>query len=279
MIRSGSVKSITGVQMQHAFQSFWLGPQISPYQWLSMQSFARHGHRYLLYCYDRLPVPAGIELRDAADILPRGRVFFYRRGPGAGSVGAFANLFRYKLLRDHGGWWVDTDVICLGPELPDAEVVIARESSTHLGNAVLKLPREHPLAVQLFSEADAQRNDLSWGQTGPQLLTRLVLGSVWERYVLPTTFCFPISPHHDDYRMMLDPELAGIAKSRIAGSPLVHLWNEAWRRVNFNYFAPPLRGSLLSELFDTYLPFEPAAATIRAFMRYEPEATNGFVTR
>jgi hypothetical protein len=98
---------------------------------------------------------------------------------------------------------------------------------------------------------------------------------MWERYVLPTTFCFPISPHHDDYRMMLDPELAGIAKSRIAGSPLVHLWNEAWRRVNFNYFVPPRRGSLLSELFDTYLPFERAAATIRAFMRYEPEAADG----
>ena len=48
--------------MQHVFQSFWLGPQISPYQLLSMQSFVSHGHRYILYCYDRMPVVPGVEL-------------------------------------------------------------------------------------------------------------------------------------------------------------------------------------------------------------------------
>jgi hypothetical protein len=265
--------------MQHVFQSFWLGPQISPYQLLAMQSFLSHGHRYILYCYDQLPVVPGVELRDAADILPRSRVFFYQRGPGAGSVGAFANLFRYKLLRDRGGWWVDTDVICRAREMPDGELVLARESPAHLGNAVLKLPRRHPLAAQLYDEAGAQGEDLRWGQTGPQLLTRLVLGSKWERYVLPSSFCFPISPHHDDYRIMLDPDLSGIAKSRIAESPLVHLWNEAWRRINFNYSMPPPKGSLLAELFETHLPFRRATETIRAFMRYEPEANDGFAAR
>jgi len=258
--------------MQHVFQSFWLGPQISPYQLLSMQSFLSHGHRYLLYCYDRMPVVPGVELRDAADILPRNRVFFYKRGPGAGSIGAFANLFRYKLLRDHGGWWVDADVICRARDMPDAEVVIARESPTHLGNAVLKLPPKHPLAAQLYTQAGAQGEDLSWGQTGPQLLTRLVLGSRWEQYVLPSSFCFPISYHDDEYRMMLDPGLSDIARSRIAESPLVHLWNEVWRRINFNYFLPPPGGSLLAEFFETYLPFERATEMIRAFMRYEREA-------
>jgi hypothetical protein len=102
---------------------------------------------------------------------------------------------------------------------------------------------------------------------------------MWERYVLPSSFCFPISPHHDDYRLMLDPDLSGIAKSRIAESPLVHLWNEAWRRINFNYSMPPPKGSLLGELFDTYLPFKRATETIRAFMRYEPETADGFAAR
>ena len=259
--------------MQHVFQSFWLGPQISPYQLLSMQSFVSHDHRYILYCYDRMPVVPGVELRDAADILPRSRIFFYKRGPGAGSVSAFTNLFRYKLLRDRGGWWTDTDVICLGRELPDTDVVMAWESSAHVGTAVLKLPQGHPLAAELCEQAELQGEDLSWGQTGPQLLTRLVIGSRWERCVLPTSFCFPISYHHDEYRMMLDPNLSGIARSRIAESSLVHLWNEEWRRINFNYFAPPPNGSLLAELFETYLPFKRAIESIRAFRRYEPEAT------
>jgi Glycosyltransferase sugar-binding region containing DXD motif len=258
--------------MRHVFQSFWLGPQISPYQLLSMQSFLSHGHRYILYCYDRMPVVPGVELRDAADILSRNRVFFYKQGPGAGSVSAFSNLFRYKLLRDRGGWWTDTDVICLGHKLPDAELVMARESPTDVGTAVLRLPQGHPLAAQLCREAEAQGEDVSWGQAGPQLLTRLVLGSRWEQYVLPSSFCFPISYHDDEYRMMLDPGLSDIARSRIAESPLVHLWNEVWRRINFNYFLPPPGGSLLAEFFETYLPFERATEMIRAFMRYEREA-------
>ena len=72
-------------EMQHVFQSFWLGPQISPYQLLSMQSFVSHGHRYILYCYDRMPVVPGVELRDAADILPRSRVFFTSEDPARGA--------------------------------------------------------------------------------------------------------------------------------------------------------------------------------------------------
>jgi len=182
-------------------------------------------------------------------------------------------------LRDRGGWWVDTDIICLGRELPDAELVMARESPTLVGTAVLKLPRRHPLAAELCKEAEAQGEDLSWGQTGPQLLTRLVLGSKWEPWVLPTNFCFPISYYHDEYRMLLDPNLLGMAKARIAESPLVHLWNEVLRQKNFNYSLPPPKGSLLSDFFDTYLSFERANETIRAFMRYEPEATDWLAVR
>ena len=73
--------------------------------------------------------------------------------------------------------------------------------------------------------------------------------------------------------MMLDPNLSGIGRSRIAESSLVHLWNEEWRRINFNYFAPPPNGSLLAELFENYLPFRRAMESIRAFRRYEPETT------
>ena len=46
-------------------------------------------------------------------------MFFYTDALHVGSVAGFSNLFRYELLRRDGGWWVDTDVLCLAAELAD----------------------------------------------------------------------------------------------------------------------------------------------------------------
>ena len=102
---------------KHLFQSFWAGPSLSPYEHLCLTSFIDRGHAFDLYTFDaNLAVPAGVQLRDAATILDQSEYFVYENGPGRGSPSAFANLFRYKLLQDKGGWWVDTDVICLADE-------------------------------------------------------------------------------------------------------------------------------------------------------------------
>ena len=37
---------------------------------LAMKSFVAFGHRYILYAYRKFDVPAGVELRDANEILP-----------------------------------------------------------------------------------------------------------------------------------------------------------------------------------------------------------------
>src|SRR5262249_54280435 len=42
------------------------------------------------------------------------KVFVYQaEGFGKGSPSAFSNYFRYKLLAEKGGWWIDTDVVRL----------------------------------------------------------------------------------------------------------------------------------------------------------------------
>ena len=156
---------------KHAFfQSFWFGDAVAPHHWLCMTSFVDHGHSFCLYSYDPIAVPRGVELRDAREILPRERVFFYSRGAGTGSPAAFSNLFRYKLLAERGGWWVDTDVFCQADIMTDTDLVFAREQPFHINCAILKFPAGHPLAWQLFTEADRAGTDLNWGQTGPDLL-------------------------------------------------------------------------------------------------------------
>ena len=41
----------------------------------------------------------------------------------------FSNFFRYKLLLERGGWWVDADMVCLRPFAFDKEHVFASEVS------------------------------------------------------------------------------------------------------------------------------------------------------
>jgi hypothetical protein len=61
-------------------------------------------------------------------------VFFYgdRAGIGRGSVSAFSNLFRYYLLHQMGGWWVDADVVCLSECVPATPIFMGWEYEQHL---------------------------------------------------------------------------------------------------------------------------------------------------
>ena len=68
--------------MQEEFHAFWSGPQLTPYEELSLASVVSRGHRVLLYSYDStLRVPSGVELRPAENILPGAiREFVYPNG-------------------------------------------------------------------------------------------------------------------------------------------------------------------------------------------------------
>jgi Glycosyltransferase sugar-binding region containing DXD motif len=80
---------------------------------LSIRSFQVHGHDYHLYAYEPIEnLPAGVVVQDANEILPRSSIFQYT---GYATYAGFANFFRYKLLLERGGWWADTDVVCLRP--------------------------------------------------------------------------------------------------------------------------------------------------------------------
>ena len=94
-------------------QGLWIGDHLSTMEQLSIASFLDHGHEYHLYVYQPVSnVPTGTSVKDAYEILPESMIFQYRKHP---SYAGFANFFRYKLLLDVGGWWVDTDTVCLRP--------------------------------------------------------------------------------------------------------------------------------------------------------------------
>ena len=82
----------------------------------NVHSFVAHGHVVNLWVYSRAGVnlPGLCRVMDANEVVDCGQAFTYRHGIHAGSWAGFSDIFRYKVLLDHGGWWCDTDVTCMG---------------------------------------------------------------------------------------------------------------------------------------------------------------------
>src|SRR5215216_3083614 len=114
-----------GAASNRIIQGLWIGPELSVMEQLSASSFLRNGHEYHLYVYDEMRnVPEGTVVKAASEILPSSSIFQYKH---QASYAGFANFFRYKLLLERGGWWADTDIVCLRPFDFAAPYVFASE--------------------------------------------------------------------------------------------------------------------------------------------------------
>ncbi len=252
-------------------RSFWYGTELSPYEVLCLKSFVDHGHSVELYAYDRdLVVPAGVRLCDASEVLAKDKVFFYASGPGKGSVAGFSNLFRYSLLLCKGGWWVDTDVICLSSHLPSLDRFFAWEDHDEVvvGCAVVKLPPNDRILVECLSQISAFRADAPWGTTGPFLLTATVRALDLTSEVQPFETAYPW--HHSRSIEVLDPQQADVISMATSNATCHHLWHENFRRCGISKLIRPPAGSYLDLLFrrhDVEFPAQPAydyGALVRA---------------
>ena len=96
----------------------WVGRFLSPVELLCLHSYLAQGHEFQLWTYSRiknLPNHKNLRVKDAAEILPRRKVFRYRGGDHPDRYAGFSDIFRYKLLFEQGGWWADLDTVCLRP--------------------------------------------------------------------------------------------------------------------------------------------------------------------
>ena len=83
----------------------WIGSPLSAMETLSLSSFVAHGHPVNLYVYDEVRnLPPGVHVSDAGEIIPRSRIFRVGAPEEKGSFANFADLFRYTLLWEKGGW-------------------------------------------------------------------------------------------------------------------------------------------------------------------------------
>jgi hypothetical protein len=217
---------------------------------LSAASFMAHGHEYHLYVYDAVGgVPPGVVLRDANEILPASMIFQYAHSK---SYAGFANHFRYRLLFDKGGWWADTDLVCLKPfAFPDEYVFSSEEhqGAPFINNGVMKAPAGNELLAHLCGVCRAKDPEqLLWGETGPKLLNEAVRQFGLERHVQPPAAFCPFG--YLEWEAALDPDARHAFGE---ATHAVHLWNEMWRRAGRDKNAPHHPDCLYERLKRKYL--------------------------
>lgn len=233
--------------------SAWLGDTLSYLETLCLTSMVSFGHKVVLYSYsDTLTVPNGVDLRDAADIMPREQ--FSRYANGSYALGS--NLFRYELFARFPCIWVDTDMLLLRPIPELADYIYGWEDASYINTAVLSIPASSPMLCEMLAlvaespffapwwdetqkskqeeavrrQAPLGLSDLPWATTGPKLVTYLAIKHEVARFAAtPETF-YPV--HWRDYRLPFEPrdQVTASLREHTIG---VHLWNHMLGSLKF----------------------------------------------
>ncbi|MBI1247230.1 hypothetical protein GC197_05220 [bacterium] len=260
-------------------QTLWIGDRLTRLERLCLASFVYHGHPVDLYVYDEIAgVPDGVTLMDANEIVPQEQVFTYFGGSYAG----FADLFRWKMLYDRGGCWIDADMLCIRPFQFDEPIVFGREIdlakniSWTAAVGVLIFPQGSEVCAYMVDRClnphridrrdrlkDISRKlyrryvsgnivPVGWGSAGgPVGFSHAMAKFQLKRYEVPTTVFYPVSGAHwespFDQTYSQCPQLYNATLG-------VHLWNEILRQNDFDKDAPYEAGSLMDHYEQVYLP-------------------------
>ena len=205
-------------------QSFWTG-LITDMERLCIKSYLDNGHEFHLYTYESLAgLPAGTTVRDANEVIPHEQMEKFANPQ------QFADHFRYVLLYEKGGWWMDMDTVCLRPFDFKEDYVFALSASTSIviPNGYIKVPAKSPLmAYCLQNTANVHKNALAamdFQQLGPILITRGIRELGLERFVLPCDTFDPV--HWDRAEQIIDPDI----RWDLTKSYCVHLFHAMWNR-------------------------------------------------
>ena len=136
--------------MSNIIQSLWIGNKLTKMEQLSIKSFLQNGYTYHLYTYNNVKnVPTGTIIKDGNEIISKHQIFTYQNG----SYAAFSNLFRFTLLYQKGGYWADTDLICIKPFNFTREYVFVSEPSKDYKKSLptsclIKLPKKNKVSLR-----------------------------------------------------------------------------------------------------------------------------------
>lgn len=236
--------------------ALWIGDRLGKISSSCLRSFVLRGHKVLLHTYGEiLDLPEGVQCVDANAIIPKNKIFKHNR---TGSYALFSDVFRYELLKQVSGVYVDCDVYCLKPVIiPPSNYLLGFESNNKINGAVLALPHESQLLTSLLNAAynpffvppwykkSRQRRlklkktfgigqniaDMPWGVIGPDAITYFVKELNLLNQVQPIDIFYPV--HYDCINLLTDPQL-NIEDVTSSRTSCVHLYNEILRAIDID---------------------------------------------
>lgn len=287
--------------MNRIVQSFWYSQNpnqntITPIEILCIASYLHHQHEFHLYTYTpndasminlqenlkNSPYFQNLYIKDAREIMGEEKIFFDDRGQIG--IAAFSDLFRFSMLEQKGGWWVDMDTICLQPINFAQPYVFAteRKNDKKEGSAtcIIKAPKNSPFLKELLTQANhiiqedresvkrmqktlsfkikllfkpklkQKINKNHWGIIGPLFLERMLdTHQNMQQYIVPAEYFCHINfwePQH-----FIDPNFTLPQNKTIY---TLHVWNAMWENFTMDKNTFP-KGSLLQKLQDQFLCF------------------------
>lgn len=232
-------------------KTLWISDILDNHQKLCMQSFLKNDSIPHIYSYGKIKnLPEGAVLKDANEIIPEEYVFkdLYN------SYATFSDWFRIKLLFLKGGWWVDSDMLCIKPFNITSPYVFATEKIErggdhviNISNCVIKMPKNSEIGKTILHNIEntltglVDKTKIQWTAIGAKTLGEEILKKELTNYIVsPLVFC-PIDFHN--YKdIFQDPsfELSDITYG-------IHLWNKMWEWSQTN---PLENGNTDSKLFN-----------------------------
>ena len=236
----------------NVIQSLWIGGSLSKMEQLSIKSFLDYGFEYHLYTYGEVKfVPKGAIIKDGNEILPESEIFTYSNG----SYSAFSNYFRFAMLHKKGGFWADTDLVCIKKfDLTDKPFVFVSETykrctQTRFSSFLIKIPQGSEVALEAINIQKEHKElilsgKMKWG-SGPLTVNAIIENFNLQKYVLNWKCISSCS--YEDFESIVNPNFkpnriennddnyfCRSTKKLFNETFAIHLWNERWRVGNIN---------------------------------------------
>jgi hypothetical protein len=251
--------------------SLWVGNELGPLEQLCVLSGLAAGHPYHLYSYepDKLRgVPGGAEVRNAAEVMPRERMLAYAE---CNSFALGSNFWRYEMLAQGRGYWVDLDVLLLKPLDSEQEYVFGLEREGTINTAIMLAPKDSALVRDMIEFPSQCRRppwygprrsalyylkrlrngrlrleDYPWGTFGPGMFGHFVEKHGLRHYAAPPEVFYPVSWHNAAFLYGPAEQVEALLTDNTLA---IHLYNSQLRELAKS--APPA-GSYMAKQFAKY---------------------------
>ena len=259
--------------MKPELHALWIGGNLSKVEQICLSSFVKHGHIVNLYHYEPITnAPEGVNLIDGNTVVSSDEIYTYPNG----SYSAFSNLFRWEVLYQKGGCWIDTDMICMKPFDFNTDIIFGWQDTETINGAVVGFPKGHETpkylaylcrnpntqlpydkpghrlrkVIRKYLQGD-KRGNIKWGEGGGvQGFSKYIQYNLESEHAMNYLAFYPV--HAKCWGALFDGTIK-MDSPVISQSYGVHLWNENLRKTSFGKNGPFPEDSFIAQCEKKFL--------------------------